>query len=62
MMLYSRKESMSKITTRFTIDQIILIINALSYQQWNDRELTSEDIEEINGIFENLEKIVSVES
>lgn len=53
---------MSKITPRFSVDQIILIINALSYQQWNDRELTGEDIEQINRIFESLESIVSVKS
>lgn len=62
MMWYSRKEYMSKI--EITIDErdINLILNAISYQHWNDRELTSEDKDYLDGFYQALENLVSVES
>lgn len=62
MMLYSRKEHMSKIEITITERDINLILNAISYQHWNDRELTSEDKDYLDGFYQTLESLVSVES
>lgn len=62
MMLYSRKEYMSKIEITITERDINLILNAISYQHWNDRELTSEDKDYLDGFYQALESLVSVES
>lgn len=62
MMLYSRKEYMSKIEITINERDINLILNAISYQHWNDRELTSEDKDYLDGFYQALESLVSVES
>lgn len=62
MMWYSRKEYMSKIEITINERDINLILNAISYQHWNDRELTSEDKDYLDGFYQALESLVSVES
>lgn len=62
MMLYSRKEYMSKIEITISERDINLILNAISYQHWNDRELTSEDKDYLDEFYQALESLVSVES
>lgn len=39
---------------------INLILNALSYQHWNDRELCEEDRDDVDGLFQVLEQLVEV--
>lgn len=39
---------------------INLILDALSYQHWNDRELCEEDRNRADGLFQVLEQLVEV--
>jgi len=40
----------------FDSKDIEIILNALSYTHWNDRELTEEDRNYIDNLYESLEK------
>lgn len=62
MMRYSRKETMNEIEVRISERDINLILNAISYQHWNDRELSSDDRNYLDSFYQALENLVSVES
>jgi hypothetical protein len=53
---------MSTIEITISERDIDLILSAISYQHWNDRELSNEDRDYLDGFYQALESLVSVES
>ena len=53
---------MNEIEVRISERDINLILSAISYQHWNDRELSSDDRNYLDSFYQALENLVSVES
>lgn len=53
---------MSNIEMSLSERDVDLILSAISYQHWNDRELTSEDKSYLEGFYQALENLIVVES
>lgn len=45
----------NEITLTFSSKDIELILDALSYVHWNDRGLTNNDRDYINGLYESID-------
>ena len=53
---------MDEITLTLSENDINILLNALSYQHWNDRELTNSEQDYIDGFYQALESLVEVTS
>ena len=55
-------DNMDEITLTLSEKDINILLNALSYQHWNDRELTNSEQNYIDGFYQALESLVEVTS